>query len=121
MHEMGIANAVLEAVRTETARLNGRHASKVGVRVGELAALDPDALHFCFDALVRGTDLEPLELDIEFCPRRQRCPQCSHEFAVVDFTIQCPQCGNPQTEFVSGDELQLAYLEVDDDESVQKT
>jgi hydrogenase nickel incorporation protein HypA/HybF len=116
MHEMGIANSVLEAVRTETARLNGQHASKVGMRIGELAAVDPEALHFCFDALVCGTDLEPLELEIEFCPRKHRCPRCEKVFPVVDYAIECPQCGSPQTEFVSGDELELAYLEVADHE-----
>ena len=118
MHEMGIANAVLDAVRTEALRLNGRHPSKVGVRIGELAAVDPEALHFCFDALVRGTDLEPLELDIEFCPRRHRCPQCNEVFAVLDYAMECPHCGSLRTEFVSGDELELAYLEVADDESI---
>ena len=118
MHEMGIANAVLEAVRTEAVRLNGRHPSKVGVRVGELAALDAEALRFCFDALVRGTDLEPLELDIELCPRKHRCPQCNDVFPLVDYAIECPRCGNRLTEFASGDELELAYLEVADDESL---
>jgi len=114
MHEMGIANAILEAVVTEATRLNGQHPSRVGVRIGELAAVDPEALHFCFDALVRGTDLEPLELDIELCPRKHRCPQCDEVFPVVDYFTECPRCGGLRTEFVSGDELELAFLEVDD-------
>jgi hydrogenase nickel incorporation protein HypA/HybF len=118
MHEMGIANAVLEAVRMEALRLNGRHPLKVGVRIGELAAVDPAALGFCFDALVRGTDFEPLELDIEFCSRKHRCPQCKEVFPVVDFAIECPQCGSLRTEYVSGDELELAYLEVADHDSL---
>lgn len=37
MHEMGIASAVLEAVRAETRRLPDGHICKVGVRIGELA------------------------------------------------------------------------------------
>ena len=118
MHEMGIANAVLDAVRREALRLDARHISKVGVHIGELAAVDPEALHFCFDALVCGTELEPIELDIEFCPRKHRCPQCQEVFPVVDYAIECPQCGNPRTEFMSGDELELAYLEVADHESL---
>jgi Zn finger protein HypA/HybF involved in hydrogenase expression len=38
---------------------------KVGVRIGEMAGIDPDSLAFCFEALVQGTELEPLELEIE--------------------------------------------------------
>jgi hydrogenase nickel incorporation protein HypA/HybF len=114
MHELGIAHEVLEAVRKEAIRLNGQRPTKVGVRIGELAAVDPEALHFCFDALVLETGLAPLELEIEFCPRRHRCPQCNQVFAVVDYAVACPRCGSPGTEFVSGDELELAYLEVSD-------
>ena len=44
MHEMGIANSVLEAVRAERLRFPASHISKVGVRIGELAGVDPDAL-----------------------------------------------------------------------------
>jgi len=38
MHEMGIANSVLEAVRTEAARYPGAQPRKVALRIGELAA-----------------------------------------------------------------------------------
>ncbi len=65
MHEMGIANSVLEAVRTEMLRYPGSYPCKVGVRIGELAAIDQDALRFCFEAMVHETDLESLALEIE--------------------------------------------------------
>ena len=65
MHEMGIVDSILEAVRTETALHAPARAAKVGVRIGEMAGVDPDSLSFCFEALVKGTGLEPLELAIE--------------------------------------------------------
>ena len=37
MHELSIANSILEAVRKERERLNGARVTKVGVRIGELA------------------------------------------------------------------------------------
>jgi hydrogenase nickel incorporation protein HypA/HybF len=116
MHEMGIAAAVIEAVRNQTARYPAAHATKVAVRVGELAALDPEALRFCFAALVRGTGLENLQLEIQFCPRRHRCPGCSHEFVVHDYQTSCPRCGEALTHCIGGDELELAFLEVEQDE-----
>jgi hydrogenase nickel incorporation protein HypA/HybF len=115
MHEMGIANSVLTAVRAEVARHPGTYPSKVGVRIGEMAALDEDALRFCFQAITRDTELESLELEIEVCPFRFRCRDCQHEFIVRDYQTQCPQCASLKTEFVSGDELELAYLEVEED------
>jgi hydrogenase nickel incorporation protein HypA/HybF len=68
MHEMGIASSILEAVHKELHRHPGAKATKVGVKIGEYAGIDRASLEFCFDALVKGTSLEPLELAVEFCP-----------------------------------------------------
>jgi hydrogenase nickel incorporation protein HypA/HybF len=65
MHEMGIADSILQAVRTEVARHTPARATKVGVHIGEMAGIDANSLSFCFDALVKGSDLEPLVLAIE--------------------------------------------------------
>jgi len=114
MHELGIANSVLEAVRTEMARHPGTYPCKVGVRVGEMTAIDQEALRFCFEAIIVETDLESLELGIEVCPRRHRCLACGHEFVVRDYDSRCPQCASLETTCISGDELELAYLEVEE-------
>jgi hydrogenase nickel incorporation protein HypA/HybF len=114
MHEMGIANSVLEAVQAEVARRPGCSPCKVGVRVGELAAVDPSALQFCFEALTRETDFESLQLEILVCARRHRCLDCGNEFVVQEYDSQCPRCRNLRSECISGEELELAYLEVED-------
>jgi len=114
MHELSIADAILEAVRKEAERRPGARVIKVGVRIGELAGVDPEALSFGFEALVRGTELEPLALHIESRPRRQRCPQCDSTFDVINDRLACPACGTSETVFVGGDELELAYLEVEE-------
>ena len=114
MHEMGIADSILEAVRAEMARYPESRARRVGVRVGELAAIDEESLRFCFDALKRETDLEDLKLEIEVCPRRHRCKMCGAEFRVRDYDFECPQCHGLASECLSGDELELAYVEVEE-------
>ena len=114
MHELSIANSILDAVRAEAGRRPGARLRKVGVRVGELSGVEPEALSFCFDSLVRGTELEPLALEIETCPRRQRCSKCDRTFQVVDFEVTCPGCGATDTQFMSGTELEMAYLELEE-------
>ena len=115
MHEIGIANSILDAVRTEAARHPGGQPRKVAVRIGELAAVDADALQFAFEVLTRGTDLDSLELEIKICPRRQRCA-CGFEFNVTGYELQCPQCGEQRTQCISGDQLELVYLEMGEHE-----
>jgi len=114
MHEMGIANSVLECVRTEAQRFPGRHIYKVGLRIGELAGVDPEAMRFCFDALVGGTDFEPLSLDVDYRPRRHECRTCGRSFVPRLEDVTCPGCGGMDSQFIEGDELELTYLEVDD-------
>ena len=75
MHEVAVAGGILDAVRVEIAARKPARAVKVGIRIGVMAGIDPESLAFCFEALVKGTDLEPLELetergsadDLEFC------------------------------------------------------
>jgi hydrogenase nickel incorporation protein HypA/HybF len=81
MHELSIADSILDAVRNESARHGGAHVSKVGLLLGELAGVDRESLSFCFDALVLGTELEPLELDIEF---RQRVDELKLHYVELE-------------------------------------
>jgi hydrogenase nickel incorporation protein HypA/HybF len=80
MHEVGVASGILDAVRQETAARGLGRPTKVGVRIGEMAGIDPESLAFCFEALVKGTDLEPLELVIE----RGRADELVFAFLEVD-------------------------------------
>jgi hydrogenase nickel incorporation protein HypA/HybF len=68
VHLMGIASSVLEAVQQELKQYPGERASRVGLRIGEYAAVDPDSLRFCFEAIAKSSGLEPLALEIEWRP-----------------------------------------------------
>jgi hydrogenase nickel incorporation protein HypA/HybF len=115
MHELSIAQSVLEAVRAEADRRPGMRICKVGLRVGELAGLDPEALQFGFEILVRESEFKSLQLEIEHCPRRQRCPQCGNAFTPREYELACPACGAARTECIGGDELEIAYLEIEEE------
>jgi len=114
MHEFGIACSILETVREEAMKRPESRLLEVGVRIGEISGVDPDALAFSFNALVEGSELDPLDLVIERTPRRHRCPECRHEFSVADYEVACPICAEQRTECIGGFEMEIAYLEVED-------
>jgi len=114
MHELGIATSILECVQAEANRRPSARITKVGVKIGELAGVDVDSLQFGFEAIVKDTDWEGLVLAVESIPRVQRCPKCQHEFRMTDYDPQCPQCGEFATQCISGEELDIAYMEVDE-------
>lgn len=114
MHELGIASTIFEAVQSEARRRPGAHISRVGVRVGEYSSVDPDALRFSFEVLVKDTPYSDLPLEIELSPLRHRCSSCGHTFVAANFATLCPQCGQSKTECVGGTELELSYLELEE-------
>ncbi len=114
MHELSIAAAVLDQLEAELAKHPGARFSKVGLRIGELAGVDADALSFGFEAMIKDTHWDPLALEIEHVTRRQYCRKCDLEFSAANYETACPKCGEIETKNVAGDELQVAYIEVED-------
>jgi hydrogenase nickel incorporation protein HypA/HybF len=68
MHELGIANSILEAVQTEMRPHPQARAVKIGVTIGAYSGVDRDSLAFCFEAITRGTPFESLILDLHDAP-----------------------------------------------------
>jgi len=113
MHELGIAESVLKAIEIEGERFPEGRVVRAGLKIGELSGVNAESLRFCFEAIVLGTQFESLELEIEFCPRRQRCLDCGRDFTVLNYELRCPQCGSERSKCVGGDELELSYVEVE--------
>lgn len=114
MHELGIAESILDAIEVEAARFPNARPTRAGLKIGELSGVNADSLKFCFDAIVSGTKFESLRLEIECCPRRQRCQECGRDFTVLNYELRCPHCGSESSECIGGDELELSHLEVEE-------
>jgi hydrogenase nickel incorporation protein HypA/HybF len=115
MHELSIATSILETVEAEAKKHPGAQFKVIGLRIGEVAGIDVDALTFGWEAITRDTEWESLKLEVEELPRRNRCDACGLEFAVPDyFHIECPRCETFPTFNISGDELEIAYMEIEE-------
>jgi hydrogenase nickel incorporation protein HypA/HybF len=114
MHEIGIANAIIEAGQKEAAIRGGSKLVRIGVRIGTLAGVDNNALQFAFTALTQGTELDSIQFEIQSCPRRNCCLECGCEFESDVYSEPCPRCASEQSVLVGGEELDLAYVEVEE-------
>jgi hydrogenase nickel incorporation protein HypA/HybF len=113
MHELSIAQSIVDSARQHAAQHAGRRVLRIGVRVGEISGVNADALDFCFGMTTKDTELEGAALDVERIPVRFRCDACTAEFAAADFTVACPSCASGETRLVAGDELALSFLEME--------
>lgn len=113
MHEMAIAQGILDIVLDAAARNDAAAVVSIKLQVGEMTEVEPEALTFCFAALAAGTAAAAARLDVEVIPLVGRCRDCGLEFKVERFRFLCPACGSPGVEIVSGRELRVEHLEVE--------
>jgi hydrogenase nickel incorporation protein HypA/HybF len=114
MHELSIAQNIVEIVQQYVPGTSIVDVRSVRVRVGKLSGIVPDSLEFSFSAIVAGTPLGEARLDIEQVPAICRCEGCSAEFEVADFAYVCPGCGGINTRLISGSDLQVVDIELEE-------
>lgn len=108
MHELGITRNIV-AIVTEHA--DGAQVKRVGLEIGRLSAIMPDAIRFCFDICAKGTVLEGAALEIEEVPGVGRCEACGREFGIDQPFGQC-QCGCRRIACIAGQEMKIKEMEV---------
>lgn len=114
MHELGIAQEILALVRRHVPDGQARLVRDVRVRVGDLAGVVSESLEFCFSAVVADTPWSQATLVIERVPACVRCEACGHVFATELRGAGCAACGDARLRMVSGQELQVASVDLAD-------
>lgn len=96
MHEMSIAQSILQMAEEHMARHGCSRLEKVSVTYGALSGIVPESLQFCFEAMVRDTAHQGARLELVELPLRLRCHACEHVFGgngQEALWQACPQCG----------------------------
>jgi hydrogenase nickel incorporation protein HypA/HybF len=112
MHEMSIAQNIVEIVENALRDEVTPCVEKVVVKVGQLVAVVPDSLDFCYTAITQGTRLADSELVIEEIPCQVRCKDCEGTSEIEAFVFRCPHCESSELETLSGNELLVSHIEV---------
>jgi len=113
MHEVGIAQNILDIAVENTLSNKAEIINKIHVKIGRLAAIENDALLFAFDALKEDTIAENALLEIEDIPIKGRCTDCGHEDFYDEMFFSCKKCGSYKVELLTGEELNITEIEVD--------
>ena len=111
---MSIAQALVEQVEAARLANGGGRVVSVEVRIGEWRQVVPEILVSYFDHLAKGTPLEGARIVIVRIAATARCDRCRGVFTLDDIFLVCPACGSRACELLSGRELELVGLELDD-------
>jgi hydrogenase nickel incorporation protein HypA/HybF len=113
MHEISVAQSIVEIAAAAARAQNSRGIETIGIRLGEFTTVIREALEFAFEIARRGTLAENARLEIETVPMRVECANCG---PVADplgsVCLLCPNCGLP-VKIVAGEELQVDYIDLE--------
>lgn len=109
---MALAESVREIVEVTARRHDARRVVAVQLEVGVLSDVEPEALRFCFDAVMRGSLAEGAELEIVRAPGEAWCMPCGATVPLQRVGDACPQCGSHQLAVSGGDAMRVIDIEI---------
>jgi hydrogenase nickel incorporation protein HypA/HybF len=105
VHEFGLCEGVLEAVRTRAA---GRPVSAIRVRCGVRHAVDAESMAQAFSFVAVGTEADGATVDVVTVPVTVHCHDCGTTSESTDvLLVSCPHCKGNDIDVTGGDELVL--------------
>ncbi len=121
MHELSIARNIIDILQQEQVRHGFAAVRQIHLALGPLSNVVPESLLFCFDAIKDGTLAAEAVMDIRSTPMTAECRSClsREEFHSID-TI-CSTCGSHDMEVLSGADLSIVSIDVDEPPVVDET
>ncbi|MGA2667884.1 MAG: hydrogenase maturation nickel metallochaperone HypA [Ignavibacteria bacterium] len=112
MHELSIAQDILDIVFTNVPPDDYEDVTKIKVKIGEISGVIPESLEFCFNAISAETQLSNAVLVIEKIPFILKCNSCD-KTSTNEMGIRiCPDCSGSDTTVISGTELEVTEVEL---------
>lgn len=114
MHELSICQSMLEIVDAAMADHPGARLERIFLDVGRGSTVEPSLLRESFVVATTGGRYEGSELVINEIPLVGRCRSCGRTFEYREIALGCPGCESTSIEIVSGMELSIRELEIDE-------
>lgn len=112
MHELSLAEEILDIVIEQSRKDDFEKVSSIRLAIGSLSHVEPSALEFCFDAVVKGTIAEGAKLLIERVNGEAYCSSCHQRSEVKQLYDPCSFCGAFGLDIVKGQEFRISSIEV---------
>ena len=112
MHEVSLMQSVVEIALEEARKAEAARVTRIGLDIGRLSAVDPEAMRFCFAAVAAGTAAEGAALDIADIAGAGWCLDCGKGVPLAERFGPCPDCGGFRVQVTAGGEMRVRELEV---------
>jgi len=113
MHEMSLAESIVELVEDTARRENAIRVGLVVLEIGQLSSVEPDALRFCFDLVTRGGIAAGAALEIIDVAGAGWCAACALTVPMKELYGTCPVCGCHQLKPTAGTGMQVREIAIE--------
>ena len=113
MHELAVCQDIISQVESIALTHHALSVEVINLQIGPLSGVEIPLLESAFSIARAGTVAEHALLKIEAIPVRVKCNSCNTESEVSLNKLICKQCGNWQTQLISGDEMLLREIELE--------
>jgi len=115
MHELSIAQEIIDvAIRIIPSEKH--HLVKAArINIGEFSNIIPDSLLFCYNSLIDSSPIPNCRLEIEMIPLTVYCGNCNMNIHIASPNFFCSNCGSTNVNIISGQELSIKEIELEDD------
>jgi len=113
MHELSLTQGVLNILEDYARENDFSRVKTVWLEIGQLSHVQPDAMAFCFDSVMKDTIADGAKLEIIETPGQAICVDCAEQMEITSRIAECPQCGSYKLHISGGDEMRVKELEVE--------
>jgi len=114
VHELPIAQSLLDGVLAHAAQSRAVRVTDVHLIVGDLSGVSPECVAFYWDTIRCGTVAHDATLHVRRVPFELMCLECSKAFTPQDQALEysCPECGSDRTRISHGQECCLEAIDI---------
>jgi hydrogenase nickel incorporation protein HypA/HybF len=110
MHELSLAQSLVERVEAEAAKAALLKVTRVEASLGSLLGVEKDLFEEAFAISARGARCEGARLELRAEGAEARCRACGERYEPEWQDFQCPACGLAEPEILKGRDLFLYAL-----------
>jgi hydrogenase nickel incorporation protein HypA/HybF len=113
MHEMSLAENILGIVEGAAGAQGYSRVLELRIEIGALAGVEPDALRFCLDVVLKDSVADGATIAIIDIAGQGWCMQCEDYVNIAALYDACPNCGGYQVQATAGTEMRVKDMLVE--------
>ena len=110
MHEISLLENVREILQDHAKTQHFEQVKKITLEIGKLSCVEPEALRFGFDVVMKDSLAEKAELTLMELEGLGVCEQCKKQVSIATLYDACNLCGHPFVTVIQGNEMKIKDL-----------